>query len=153
MRKRERQQLIATLVKQERFSTQQRLAEALGKLGFRVTQATVSRDLRELGAQKVSSGRGARLEIRQTRERRRPRAALARVLRESGAHWQAAQNLIVVRSQPGTAPAVGRALDEQDHPDIVGTVAGDDTVLAVLADASRAKKMVDFLTEIVAHVE
>ncbi len=148
MRKRERQQLLETLVRQERLSTQQQLVAALGKLGCRVTQATVSRDLRELGVQKVPGRRGgSRFEIRQSSERRSPRAALARALRESGASWQEAQNLVVVRSQPGTAPNVGRALDEQDHPDIIGTVAGDDTVLIVLADAARSKKMARYLAE------
>ncbi len=151
MRKRERQQLIASLVRQEGFSTQQQLVAALGKMGFRITQATVSRDLRELGVQKVAGRRGkARLQISQANGQRNRRAVLSRVLRESEAHWQEAQNLVVIQLQPGAAPSIGRVLDELGHPDVIGTVAGDDTVLVVLADATKAKKMVDFFTETIA---
>ena len=149
MRKRERQQLIETLVRQGRLSTQAELVAALAKLGCEVTQATVSRDLRELGVRKGSDGIDrVRFEIPPARELRDPRQVLGRVLRESDARWQDARNMVVVKSEPGTAPTVGRALDQLEHPDIIGTVAGDDTVLLVLADSVRARKMTNRLSRI-----
>ena len=149
MRKRERKQLIETLVRQRSLTTQSELVAALAKLGCEVTQATVSRDLRELGARKGADGQGrTRFEIPPPRELRNPREILGRVLRESDARWQSAQNMVVIRSEPGTAPTVGRALDEFEHPDIIGTVAGDDTVLLVMADSAEARKMAGRLSRI-----
>jgi len=122
---------------------------ALKKFGCNVTQATISRDLRQLGVQKGMDRQGnTRFIIPPPRQRRDPHEVLAQVLRESGASWQAAQNLIVIRSEPGTAPNVGRAVDELEHPDIVGTVAGDDTVLLVLGSATKAKKVAAYLGQL-----
>lgn len=148
MRKSERQQLIETLIKRKRLSTQGELVAALEALGCQVTQATVSRDMRELGVQKGVDSRGrGRYAIPLPRERRDPAEQLARVLRESGASVQAAQNLVVLRCDPGTAPNLGRALDEWEQPEIIGTVAGDDTVLIVLADSAQARRLVRQLSQ------
>ncbi|MEK7817737.1 MAG: ArgR family transcriptional regulator, partial [Actinomycetota bacterium] len=80
---------------------------------------------------------------------RDPEEALAYVLRESGAGVQAAQNLLVIKSEPGTAPNVGRAVDEWGHNDVVGTVAGDDTVLMVLGDSAKAGTMGGMLNKMI----
>jgi len=146
MRKRERLQLIETLIREQQLSTQSQLAAALKRRGCLVTQATISRDMRELGVQKGADRDGrARFFVPTRRERRDPAEVLARLLAESGAGIEAAQNLIVVRSEPGTAPTVGRAIDELEHDEIIGTVAGDDTVLLVLADTASAKRVAGFL--------
>lgn len=146
MRKHERQQLIETLIKKQSLSTQAELVAALAKHKCKVTQATVSRDMREMGVQKGSDRGGrARFMIPPPRQRQDPEDVLARVLRESEATAHAAQNLVVVRSEPGTAPNVGRALDELGNGDIIGTVAGDDTVLLVLANATGARRMGSYL--------
>lgn len=149
MRKRDRQQLIETLINRKRLSTQGELAAALKKLGFPVTQATVSRDMREMGVQKGSDRQGrVRYIMPPAGVRRDPEEVLARVLRESAAGSRSAQNLVVVKSEPGTAPNVGRAVDEWEHPHVVGTVAGDDTVLLVLNDNAQARKMVNRLEKL-----
>lgn len=154
MRKRDRQQLIETLIKQRRLSTQDQLVRALKKLGCPVTQATVSRDMHEMGIQK-GTGRDGRVRyvIPPPQVMRDPREVLARVLRDASATVQQAQNLVVVCSEPGTAPTVGRAIDELDNNDVVGTVAGDDTVLMVLGDNPRARKMARYLTNLIQEAE
>lgn len=150
MRKTERQQLIETLIRRKALSTQGDLVAALNKLGCKVTQATVSRDMRELGVQKGVDSRGrSRYVIPPPRERRDPAEQLARILGESGASVQAAQNLVVLRSEPGTAPSLGRALDEWEQPEIIGTVAGDDTVLIIMADSASARRLVRQLGQMI----
>lgn len=150
MRKRERQQLIETLIKQKRLSTQRQLVGALKKLGCDVTQATVSRDMREMGVQKGTGRDGrARYVVPPPQVTRDPQEVLARVLRDSSATACQAQNLVVVRSEPGTAPTVGRAVDELGHEDVVGTVAGDDTVLMVMPDNIKAKRIYRQLNDLI----
>lgn len=150
MRKRDRQQLIETLIKQKRLSTQQQLVAALKRHGCDVTQATVSRDMRELGVQKGSERAGSvRYVIPPPVVRRDPADVLARVLRDSAATARQAQNLVVVRSEPGTAPTVGRVIDELNRDEVVGTVAGDDTVLLVLTDNTRARQMTKYLNDLI----
>jgi transcriptional regulator of arginine metabolism len=136
MRKHERQQLTESLIKQKSLSTQEDLVAALKKFGCQVTQATVSRDMRELGVRKATDRNGKTREV------------LARVLLESESEIRQAQNLVVVRSEPGTAPNLGRAIDEIDHSDIIGTVAGDDTVLLVLSGSGQAKKITKYLKKL-----
>lgn len=150
MRKRDRQQLIETLINKQRLATQRQLVAALGKLGCKATQATVSRDMREMGVQKGSDSEGRiRYVIFPPPAKRDPEEVLARVLRDSAATAYQAQNLVVLKSEPGTAPNVGRAVDELGHEDVVGTVAGDDTVLMVLADSARARKIAGYLKSLV----
>ncbi len=154
MRKRDRLQLIETLIRQERLSTQSALAAALKRLDCPVTQATVSRDMRELGVRKGTDRDGrVRYIMPPARARRDPVAVLARVLGESEATVRAAQNLVVVRSEPGTAPTVGRAFDELENEEIVGTVAGDDTVLLVMEDSQSARRIEDFITSVTAEYQ
>lgn len=149
MRKRERQQLIETLIGRQRLATQADLAAALRKLGCDVTQATVSRDIREMGVQKGTGSDGkVRFLMPAPTVRRDPEEVLARVLRDSAAGVRQAQNLVVVRSEPGTAPTVGRAIDELGREDVVGTVAGDDTVMMAIADSAGARRVVKYLNDL-----
>jgi len=149
MRKRDRQQLIESLIVRKRLSTQADLQAALKLAGCEVTQATVSRDMREMGVQKGTDSDGMlRYVVPPPQVRRDPEKALTRVLGSFGATVQAAQNLVVVRSEPGTAPTVGLAIDGLERDDIIGTIAGDDTVLLVLGDAAAARNIVKFLSEL-----
>jgi transcriptional regulator of arginine metabolism len=146
--KAERQRLVASLVERLRLGTQQELLDALGSAGCVVTQATVSRDIRELGLVKardllgqpryVLPGRGRALE---------PRATLDALLRQFGRSAVAAENIVVVSSEIGSAPAIARALDRMEHPLVVGTLAGDDTCLVVARDARRARELARELAE------
>ena len=138
--KAERQRLIASVVSRRRVGSQLELAEALAKAGCPVTQATISRDIRELRLEKTSDALGRPRYVLPGRgERSDPREALNGVLRQFGLHATAAQNIVVVQSELGSAPAIGRALDRLEHPKIVGTLAGDDTCLVITSAPGDAR--------------
>jgi transcriptional regulator of arginine metabolism len=146
--KAERQRLIASLVSRKRIGTQLELIEALAAAGCRVTQATVSRDVAQLGLGKELDALGrTRYVVSAERPRRGdPRDALQRILREFGQSAVPAQNLVVLVSELGSAPAIARALDRLAHPKIVGTLAGDDTVLVIARNAADARALAGELT-------
>ena len=143
--------IITQLLGTRRFSSQEELGKALARAGIETTQATLSRDLRSLGvAKRADSSGGSRYELPgpavETLDRERRRLDLRAFVNEV----RVAQNLVVVRTPPGHANAVGRAIDLAEYEGVVGTVAGDDTVLLVSEDASgarRLKRELDALTE------
>jgi transcriptional regulator of arginine metabolism len=130
--KAQRHRLIVSAISRKRVGTQFELIDALAEAGCRVTQATASRDIRELGLEKVEDALGRpRYVLPDGSRRADPREALAAIRRQFGRRATAAQNIVVLHTELGTAPAIARALDEVGHPDVVGTLAGDDTVLVV----------------------
>ena len=138
----ERQRLIASVIGRRRVGTQLELAQALVDAGCAVTQATLSRDLRELGIQKIDDELGLpRYVLPERPAGPDPRAALAVILGRFGRGVAAAQNIVVIRSELGSAPAIARALDRVRHPLVVGTLAGDDTCLVVAASAEDAQAL------------
>jgi transcriptional regulator of arginine metabolism len=146
--KAERQRLIASVVSRRRIGSQLELAEALAQAGCPVTQATVSRDMRELRLEKTSDALGRPRYVLPGRARQTdPRDALSGVLRQFGLRATAAQNIVVVQSELGSAPAIARALDRLEHPKIVGTLAGDDTCLVVTGGAGDARTVARELTK------
>lgn len=148
--KAERHRLIGSVIARRRVGTQLELIAALARSGCRVTQATVSRDIRELGLEKIRDPLGSpRYAPRQRGRRADPRQALASVLAQFGRRATAAQNVVVVHSELGSAPAVARALDRVGHLRIVGTLAGDDTCLVVAANASDARSLARELAELI----
>jgi transcriptional regulator of arginine metabolism len=143
-----RQRLIASVVSRKRIGTQFELLDALGAAGCRVTQATVSRDLRELGLEKTHDALGRpRYVVPRQRDRvAEPREALRRILAEFGRRAVAARNIVVVQTELGSAPAIGRALDRLEHAKIVGTLAGDDTVLVIARNDADAAAVAEELS-------
>ncbi|HTZ04180.1 MAG TPA: hypothetical protein VMB53_00320 [Gaiellaceae bacterium] len=141
MTKAERHRLIAGIVARKRVGTQLELAAALAASGCNVTQATVSRDIRELGLEKAHDALGRPRYVLPGARRDDPREALRGVLAQFGRGATAAQNVVVVHSELGSAPAIARALDRTEHPLVVGTLAGDDTCLVVARDARDAKAL------------
>ena len=150
--KSDRQRLIASVISRKRVGTQFELLDALAAAGCRVTQATVSRDIHELGLQKTHDAVGRpRYVLPPQRERRAdPRDALQRVLAEFGRRATAAKNIVVLQSELGSAPAIARALDRLQHPKIVGTLAGDDTCLVIAGDAADARDLATELADALA---
>jgi len=139
----ERQRLIESVITRRRIGTQLELREALAAAGCTVTQATLSRDLRELAVEKVDDELGRPRYVLSGRPRSRdPRATLAEILSQYGRGLTAAQNIVVIRSELGSAPAIARALDRIRHPLVVGTLAGDDTCLVIAGSAADAKALV-----------
>ena len=130
----ERQRLIGSVITRKRIGTQLELRDTLAGAGCRVTQATISRDIRELGLEKSRDALGRPRYTPPQRSRRDdPAQAFAAVLSQFGRRATAAQNIVVLVSELGTAPAIARAIDRIRHPLVVGTLAGDDTVLVVTA--------------------
>ena len=133
--------LLTQLLSDRRFSSQDELTRALGREGAPVTQATLSRDLRSLGVIKrpVADGASAyELPGPPTEQLDRERQRLD--LRAFVNEIRLAQNLVVVKTPPGHANAVGRAIDLQGLGEVVGTIAGDDTILVVTEDAAAARR-------------
>ncbi|HXY83924.1 MAG TPA: hypothetical protein VEH52_00460 [Gaiellaceae bacterium] len=140
LQKAERHRLIASIVTRKRVGTQFELLDALSDAGCVVTQATVSRDIHELGLEKARDPLGRpRYVIPQTGRRVDPAELLESVLGQFGRRVVAAGNLVVVGSELGSAPAIARALDELRHERIVGTIAGDDTCLLVTPSERDAR--------------
>jgi transcriptional regulator of arginine metabolism len=140
--KEERQRLIGSVVGRRRVGSQNELQQALKGAGCDVTQATISRDVRELGLEKTRDVLGRPRYVLPERSRRSdPRETLASVLGQFARRVVAAQNIVVVHSELGSAPAIARALDRLEHAKIVGTLAGDDTCLLVTRDATDAKSL------------
>jgi transcriptional regulator of arginine metabolism len=140
--KAERQRLVTSLVSRKRLGTQQELLVALAGAGCRVTQATVSRDIRELGLVKTHDPLGGMRYVLSSREQRADaRVTLEALLRQFGRQAAPAQNIVVIQSEIGSAPAIARALDRLDHPLVLGTLAGDDTCLVVARDARSARQV------------
>ena len=142
---------IAQMLSGRRFSSQEELVGALARGGIDVTQATLSRDLRSLGVAKRSGADGASwYELPQpaTEALDRGRQQLLD-LKVFVNETRVAQNLAVVKTPPGHASAVARAIDLTGFDALMGTVAGDDTVLCILEDnvsAKRFKKHLDMLS-------
>ncbi|WP_345238706.1 arginine repressor [Sphingomonas lutea] len=135
-----RQRAIADLIRADAVSSQDELAERLADLGFAVTQATISRDLEQIGAMKVRrDGRYAYVFAGQSDA---PAAGLAAVLRYWARSVEPAANLVVVRTPPGSAHLIGVALDQSQLPEVVGNICGDDTVFI----ACRSGKDADALS-------
>jgi transcriptional regulator of arginine metabolism len=134
--------VVARLLSGKAFHSQEMLARALASEGFPVTQATLSRDLRSLGVGKRPDAEGRTAYVlpappTETLDRERQWLDLKAFVNEV----RLAQNLVVVRTPPGHANGVGRALDMAEFEDVVGTVAGDDTVLIVMPDAAAARRL------------
>ncbi len=146
MSKTERQRLIQTVVQQREIATQRELVSALSVLGCEVTQATVSRDIRELDLQKVRTHLGRAKYVMSARERPRdPEQAARHVLRDFARSTAVAQQLVVVRCEIGTAGTVARQIDNLNHTEVVGTIAGDDTFVIILETGDKAHEMKRYL--------
>jgi transcriptional regulator of arginine metabolism len=129
----QRQHRIARLLEEQVISSQIQLVELLATEGLNLTQATVSRDLEELGAVKVRipGGQMAYAIPELARDRVAPEEVLKKVLGEFLVEAAHSANLAVLRTPPGSAHVVASALDRAGFPGVLGTVAGDDTVLVV----------------------
>lgn len=122
--KERRQRAIADLIRGQSLSSQEELADRLGSLGFAVTQATISRDLEQMGAMKVR--RDGQLSY--ALPGAAPSSRVAAVFREWVRSVEPAASLVVIKTPPGSAHLIGVALDGSDLSEIAGTICGDDTV-------------------------
>jgi len=142
-----RQRAIRDLVEQRPIRTQQELAAALRERGFRATQATVSRDVAELGLGKaIREGRAAYVLPPRLRDAEvSGEDRLRRLLVDVPVEFRVADLLLVIKTLPGSAHAVAAALDRTRWPEIVGSLAGDDTVFVATGDRSSLRRLRDRL--------
>lgn len=150
MSKVQRQQAIARLIEQHSVTNQPQLVELLGEEGITATQATVSRDLEDLGAVKVRVPGGATVYAvpEFAPERVAPLDQLRRVMGEWVAEVTASGNLVIVRTPPGCAHVVASALDRSGIDGLLGTVAGDDTMMCVATEQEGGRQLAATMREL-----
>lgn len=142
--KESRQQAILDIITQQDVETQEQLLIALRTRGFRCTQATISRDIKELQLVKELNQKGSYryvLSVRKGNGEHDER--LRNIFREGVISAAAAQNLIVVKTMPGLANAAAAALDRMNIDRLVGTLAGDDTALLIMGSNQAAEAFCD----------
>ncbi len=138
MKKTFRQGQILNLIRSQAIRTQEELASALQKVDIDVTQVTLSRDIRELGLVKAPQGYQKPQEAAPAEEAEV--GTLKWLLEEFVRDVKTAQHLVIIKTAPGNAQPVAAALDKEGWPEIVGTIAGDDTVFAATPDPKQAVK-------------
>ena len=134
-----RQEAILTLIRDKPIRNQNELLEALERSGMSLTQSTLSRELKTLGIGKAPDGRGGYRYVAGAAAGEGPLAPVAAFV----VSLESARNFIVVKTPPGNAMGVARAIDEVEWPEIMGTIAGDDTILIIGrsdADAQAVEK-------------
>jgi transcriptional regulator of arginine metabolism len=147
MSKASRQRVVLELLEHGPITSQEELQRALSKRGFKAGQATLSRDIRELGLVKAADGYA----LPQSDTSSDPvLPPVSRLVREFVLAVCPAQNLLVVKTTVGSAQPVTAALDGEDWPEVVGTVAGDDTILIVCPDKKAATKLAARIKEMLA---
>jgi transcriptional regulator of arginine metabolism len=138
--KERRQRAIADLIRSSALSSQEELSDRLGSLGFAATQATISRDLEQIGAIKLRQEGQLSYALPQSpRNGASPRVAA--VFRDWVQSVEAAANLVVIKTPPGSAHLVGVALDSSNLAEIVGTICGDDTIFVACRSATEAQAL------------
>jgi transcriptional regulator of arginine metabolism len=145
----QRQHRVTRLLSDHAVTSQAQLVELLAAEGVAATQATVSRDLEDLGAIKVRVGGGETVYAipELPSEQRAPEDHLRRVFREWVVEVAHSANLVVLRTPPGSAHVVGSALDRSGLRGVLGTVAGDDTLIVVVAEEVGGATMAAHLAE------
>jgi transcriptional regulator of arginine metabolism len=142
MRKRiERQEEIRKIVRRERIRTQRDLVDRLQALGYVCTQATVSRDISEMGLRKLPEGVYVLSED----------LHLQRMISDLVLNVVRSENLVLVKASTGTASGVAAALDHAELPEVLGSIAGDDTILVIAKTTDDAEQLVDHLNKFRGH--
>jgi transcriptional regulator of arginine metabolism len=141
--KTQRQHRVIQILEQNAVASQSQLVQLLADAGLDATQATVSRDLEDIGAVKVRAAGGESIYAvpELPKDRVAPEEHLRRVLGDWVVEVAASANLVVVRTPPGSAHVVASALDRASLPEIVGTVAGDDTIMVVASERVGGAKL------------
>jgi len=148
--KRNRQNAILSIINENYVSTQEELSEALIKMGFNVTQATVSRDIKELRLIKKQTGDGGYRYIQHESFALSDSSTRVRsIFSNSVVSVDYSINDIVIKTLPGMAQAAAITLESMDWPEIMGTIGGDDTVFVVLRSESAAKEVAERLRELI----
>jgi transcriptional regulator of arginine metabolism len=141
-----RQAKITDLVHQRRVSSQQELAQLLRRHGFPATQSTLSRDIREIGLVKAGGRYRVPSELSRVSEER----SLRRTIRDLVVKSAASGNIVMLKTPPGNAHSLGVVLDGAQWPEVLGSVAGDDTVFLLLKNLRVGRKVMSRIREYLA---
>lgn len=139
MSKNKRHIKIREIISENDIETQDELVNQLKRLGFKVTQATVSRDIKELHLVKVPSSTGRYKYSTPTEQRFNPQDKLKRLIMEAFVSIDHASHFIVLKTLPGNANALGAIIDDLNWEEIMGTICGDDTCLIICRTEEKAK--------------
>ena len=146
--KKSRHAKIVDLIEKYDVETQEDLAELLKESGFQVTQATVSRDIRELKLTKVANGnKGQKYALLQNSDDIGDK--YIRVLRDGFISMDMAQNILVIKTVSGMAMAVAAAIDAMEWSEVVGCIAGDDTIMCAIRSTEENKRVMEKVRKIV----
>ncbi|MBR2460709.1 MAG: arginine repressor [Clostridia bacterium] len=137
--KQNRHSKILEIIAQSDVETQEQLIELLKASGVSVTQATVSRDIKDLKLVKVASKNGAYKYAQTVNDSARPAAKFHNIMKETVTTVDHAENIVVIKTFPGMAGSAAAAIDSLHHPGIVGSIAGDDTIMLVMRTKEVAK--------------
>jgi transcriptional regulator of arginine metabolism len=148
MSKLSRHAAIREIVTGQAIASQDDLRRALYRRGHRVTQATLSRDIHELGLLKTPAGYAFPHQAEGSSDAWLP--SVERLIREFVHDVRSAQNLVVVKTSAGSAQPVAAAMDAEGWPEAVGTVGGDDTILIIASDNKNADKLVSRIKQLLA---
>lgn len=143
-----RQNAILRLVNENAIQTQEELSEKLRALGYDVTQATVSRDVKELGLVKAKNDNGIVCYRAEIRADSADVEALQSILRHSMVSVDYAENNVVINTLPGVAQAAAAAIDAMHWNGVLGTIAGDDTILMITRTSQAAVEVIQKLEKI-----
>ena len=143
--KAKRQEKIIEIIEQYNIETQDELAEKLAEAGFQTTQATISRDIRELKLTKLAYPGGRQKYIALKNQELHIDKKYKRVLSDAITGMEPAQNIIVIKTVSGMAMACAAAIDSLGIEGIVGTIAGDDTIMCIAKDNAYAVSVIDSL--------
>ncbi|MCI7106375.1 MAG: arginine repressor [Lachnospiraceae bacterium] len=144
-----RQAKILELIQKNDVETQEELSAYLEQEGFQVTQATVSRDIRELKLTKIAMDNGKQKYAVITDPDSGMMEKYARVFQEGFVSMDMAENIVVIHTVSGMASAVCAAIDAMKLPELIGSIAGDDTIICVIRSADGATKIMKKLRKIV----
>ncbi len=147
--KEQRHEKIIELIEQYDIETQDELADRLREAGFQVTQATVSRDIRKLKLSKVPGKNGRQKYALLTGQNHQMAEKYVGILRQAFVSMDSAQNILVIKTVSGMAMALATALDNIDWKEILGCVAGDDTVMCVIRTEADTAAVMEELKKIV----
>lgn len=147
--KADRHSKIIELINRYQIETQEELADKLNEEGFQVTQATVSRDIRELNLTKISDGTGEQRYAVLQNQGSDLNEKYVRILRDGFISMDMAQNLLVVKTVPGMAMAVAAALDAMPWPEMVGCIAGDDTIMCAIKSIEDTIQVMEKLNRLI----
>lgn len=134
---------IMDIISSQRVATQEELCEALKHNGFDVTQATVSRDIKELQLIKIPDGNGYRYALPSSTPLHSSQERMRRAFSDSVVNIDYSGNIVVIKTLPGAAQSIASMIDNYDNPLILGTVGGDDTIFVAVKPQEAAKKIAD----------